>query len=216
MAITFKNDRVKADAFIGLSLAALVIGRSFGGIFTVMFPAGLFLPLLPAAGVNIVALLVVLKYFLCPGCNAKAGGEAADDDAPRTLDKVSFANIVVGQLLDSVGSAGVVREWTVRPRPRASAFFACSRGAAPLAGAFAVYPAALGFSPVLYQTFYLNFQEIGQPPIMGINSVSSNIIVQGFRVPILTMFPCCQLLQLKSIAGFTRCLRWLVSQLHCK
>ena len=153
MAITFKNDRVKADAFIGLSLAALVIGRSFGGIFTVMFPAGLFLPLLPAAGVNIVALLVVLKYFLCPGCNAKAGGEAADDDAPRTLDKVSFANIVVGQLLDSVGSAGVVREWTVRPRPRASAFLLAHAALPPSPAPSPSTPQRLGSVPCYTRRF---------------------------------------------------------------
>ena len=112
ISLIYKNDRFKADACIGYLMCAMVMGRSLGGIFTVMFPAGLFLPLLPAASVNVVALLVVYKYVLDPGKLHTVEEEATKsvDDSPVTFDKVGLANVIISSFFDNIGSSGIVRK----------------------------------------------------------------------------------------------------------
>ena len=55
MTLLYQGDREKADTFIGYVMAVMVLGRGLGGLFTVLLPENLFMPLIPAATINIFA-----------------------------------------------------------------------------------------------------------------------------------------------------------------
>jgi len=102
MCLVFKDKRAKADGFIGYLMATTVASRSFGGLLTLMFPSSLFLPLLPAAALNVLAFLVVYKFVLQPKLDGEEKDESEDGSSVK-LDKPALANIVVGALVDNVG-----------------------------------------------------------------------------------------------------------------
>ena len=114
MCLVFKDDRAKADGFIGYVMATSAASRSLGGLLTLMFPSSLFLPLLPAAALNVVAFLVVYKFVLQPKLDDLDDGDKKDESEDGSLveiDKPALVNIVIGALVDNVGSLGIVREF---------------------------------------------------------------------------------------------------------
>jgi hypothetical protein len=120
MADIFVNDRAKADMYMNNVVAIALVGRSLGGLFTVMFPDDLFLPLIPATALTFLGLLVAFKFVLEPrgvrDDEAKEkkgtshGDEKAEQDPPETMDNKTLFNIIFGALMDNAGSAGIIRK----------------------------------------------------------------------------------------------------------
>jgi len=115
----FKDDRGKCDAYLGYSVAIMVVGRSSGGMLTILFPANLFYPLFPAAALSLLAFFVAHKFVLDPGkvmllqgLNTKEKDAAEEDKKyPKEIHVFSAINIVIGAFLDNVGSLGIIRKY---------------------------------------------------------------------------------------------------------
>lgn len=99
-----------------------LLSASLGGLLTVIFPSDLFLPLIPAAAFSFAAFIAVYFFVSEPVCddtNSQPSeieerpeiDEAEQLNAPEKLDKLALANIIVGALIDNVGSLGIVREY---------------------------------------------------------------------------------------------------------
>lgn len=138
--LVFCDDRTRADVLFGRIIAVAVIGRSIGGLLTVLFPEHLFLPLIPAAILSLFAFFVAYKFVLEPKhIQHDAPNQTEEEDSDAVPDEIhmgTLLNIIFGALLDNIGSLGIVP--------------------------FAV-------RSVMYKTFYLDFEENGLEPIMNEN-----------------------------------------------
>ena len=116
VCLIYKNDREKADAFIGHMMVTHIIGLTLGGLLTLISPHQLFLPLLPAALLNGIAFIVAYMYIVEPSntekegdiCNGAESGH--DDDSPDTFDNYGFFTIIFGSFVDHLGTLGVYRK----------------------------------------------------------------------------------------------------------
>lgn len=161
--VIFRDDRAKADRFIGYLMATMVGGRTLGALFSVMFPRNLFFPLIPAAVISAASFLAVYK-LLQPNLTDDDGNEKSGLGSPDKLDRGVFVNIISGALIDNIGSLGIV------PRKLCSVplhhyilpFSYLIRSAA---GDFR----SVAFSPCMYETFLLNPVMEGRTPIMSEN-----------------------------------------------
>ena len=107
------------DEMLGVLVGCFVMGNSGGGIIAVLMnDAGLFSPLLVGAGMMVIAAIVTHIYMIEPGdarLKQIAGGigpiesygEEDDNKRPETIDKKTMWNIVIGALLDNIGSTGL-------------------------------------------------------------------------------------------------------------
>ena len=96
MCILYHGDRAKVDAHIGYVMAAMVLGRGLGGLFTLFFPENLFLPLIPASSLNVVALVIAHKFVLEPDSNGVQDEEDVHDDSLKSIRMCAFLNITIG------------------------------------------------------------------------------------------------------------------------
>ena len=138
----YRDNRAKADAYIGYVMAASTLGRGLGGLSTLFFPEDLFLPLIPAASLNVIALFAAYKFVLEPNSDGVQDEEDVNDDSPKSLQMRAFINITFGAILDYIGSLAI---------------------------------APIGLSPIMYETFYLNFIENGLNPVMTVDQVSIGV-----------------------------------------
>ena len=89
-------------------MAAMVLGRGLGGLFTLFFPGNLFLPLIPASSLNVVALVIAHKFVLEPDSNGVQDEEDVHDDSLKSIRMCAFLNITIGAVLDNIGSLAIV------------------------------------------------------------------------------------------------------------
>ena len=110
-----------SNSILVVSLYDIVLlSSSLGGLLTVIFPQNLFLPLIPAAAISFTAFVVVYFFVLEPASDNTDPQESVQEsdnedasqtlDAPGKLNKLVFANIVIGSFLDNVGSLGIYRK----------------------------------------------------------------------------------------------------------
>lgn len=153
MCLLFSNDRAKADKYVGYLWG--VKGMSaMGGALTLAFKSSLFLPLWPAAALNILAFFVVYVFVTEPRRTEETDNKleeqgTADGEENHMREKV---HIILGAILNGVGSAGYTR------------MFKCKLHYFKFGSHHPL--AALAFAPVLYETFLLDFVESGENPIM--------------------------------------------------
>ena len=112
ISLLFHKDRAKVDSFIGYVTATSIASFSLGGLLTIIFPANLFLPLLPAAAISSIALVVASVFVLEPSKIHPTPDTANEqkDDLPTKLDKRLLCNIIFGALMDNIGSLGITRK----------------------------------------------------------------------------------------------------------
>lgn len=109
MCILFRNDRVKADAYIGYVMAAMVLGKGSGGLLTLLFPGNLFLPLIPAASISIMAFFIACKFVFDPKYNDNIDDrEGINNDYPDSFHVRTLINVMFGAIMDNIGSLGIV------------------------------------------------------------------------------------------------------------
>ncbi|KAL7532229.1 hypothetical protein ACHAWF_004057 [Thalassiosira exigua] len=101
ISILFKEDRVKADSFIGYIMATSVAARSLGGLLSMMSPDSLFLPCIPAAALNAFALAMCTSLY-CSLTREEMVTKMVG------LDTLGLVNIIFGALCDNVGSLGII------------------------------------------------------------------------------------------------------------
>jgi hypothetical protein len=130
MTDVYSKDRKKADAHLSSVIAIAVVGRSLGGLMTVVVPQGLFLPWLPTAFITFCGFLVGYKYVLEPSGMREAFGwdndvndsgentmERMEDkknesnDLPDEIDRKTLYNVIIGAVADNAGSLGLIREY---------------------------------------------------------------------------------------------------------
>ena len=154
----------------------VLLSSSLGGLLTLATPHDLFLPLIPAAAISFTALVVVYFFVFDPvlhdadNHNSEQESEVDDVsqqlDVPEKLNKVVFANIVIGAFIDNIGSLGIYRECIHQPGSEIVAI--CNKSIlsslSPITN-----QTALAFSPVMYEKFFLDFEMQSLTPVMSEN-----------------------------------------------
>ena len=102
--------RAKKDEEIGLIIGFNMIGMSGGGAIAILMEnEDLFYPLFVAAALDFASF--VFLYFFCiePDKSVFFKGEEEEEEgeAPETIDKRLFANVMAGALFDNIGSSGL-------------------------------------------------------------------------------------------------------------
>lgn len=114
-----KRTRKEKDAEIGVLVALFMLGITGGGVCAILMESqGLFTPLFIGAALNTVATIAVAFLVIEPKKMKRVGRFASmnddDDDsqeennAPTKIDSLVLWNVIVGALLDNVGSAGLL------------------------------------------------------------------------------------------------------------
>ena len=135
-----------------------------GGLFSVFFAENLFLPLIPAACLSVVATIVAYMLLLDPGItvapSVEVDGGAHDDATPASFRVRVLLHIIVGAMVDNLGSLGIV---------------------------------PLGLSPVMYQTFFAEPLEEGLDPgesrifsVTQFEYQQNALMNSGFFSPVMT------------------------------
>lgn len=108
-------DRKQKEAELAIIVSLFVIGLSGGGIIAILMQSsGLFSALWVAAGIQFLATAVVAIYTIEPSKELALAMKPAvqdddeEEDAPTEVDRRTLWNIIIGALLDSVGSTGLM------------------------------------------------------------------------------------------------------------
>ena len=104
------SNRQKKDAEIGILVGCYMIAMSGGGIVAILMEShGLFSPLWVGAGLNALAFFFMYFVLLEPDKTIRYDEKVDKDDeeAPETLHISVTTNVVIGALLDNIGSTGL-------------------------------------------------------------------------------------------------------------
>lgn len=116
VAMAYASDvhpsRAKKDAEIGMLVGANMLGMSGGGVVSILMEnQNKFAPLLVASAVDFVAFCLCFLFLLEPDKNLHFNEEhdAGDEEGegPEKIDWKIFSNIMIGALLDNIGSSGL-------------------------------------------------------------------------------------------------------------
>ena len=114
VAIAYASDvhpnRHMKDAEIGILVGCYMIGMSGGGIVAILMETtGLFSPLWVGAALNAVAFFFMYFFLLEPDktIHFDEKVEKGDDEAPEKMHISVVTNVVIGALLDNIGSTGL-------------------------------------------------------------------------------------------------------------
>lgn len=107
------TSRQKKDSEIGILIGLFMIGAAGGGVAAILMEdQGLFAPLFVGAAMDLVAFGLVWAFMIEPNKVFFPNKRADDDDdevaPPDRIDNRTLWNIVVGALLDNIGSAGLL------------------------------------------------------------------------------------------------------------
>ena len=110
MCLLFNDDRAKADKYVGYIWGSKGMS-ALGGALTLAFKSSLFLPLWPAAVLNILAFFVVYLFVTEPRRTEETGDKpeqqgTAEGEGNHMKEKVL---IIFGATLNCVGSTGFTR-----------------------------------------------------------------------------------------------------------
>lgn len=102
--------RTEKDQEIGLLVGLNMLGITGGGIIAILMQnTGLFTPLFFGAGLNAVALAFMYVYLVEPDGKLQFKETVDEEDkvGPATLDWKTLSNVILGAILDNIGSAGL-------------------------------------------------------------------------------------------------------------
>ena len=110
MCLLFSDDRVKADKYVGYIWGAKGMS-ALGGALTLGFKSSLFLPLWPAAALNILAFFAVYLFVTEPRRTEETDdkleqGTTTEGEEKHMREKVP---IILGAILNCLGSTGFTR-----------------------------------------------------------------------------------------------------------
>lgn len=114
VAMAYASDvhpsRAKKDEEIGSLVGANMLGMSGGGVVAILMDdSNLFAPLLVAAGVCLLSFVLCFLFLIEPDPTIRyeEDTEEGDDEGPEKIDWKLFSNVMVGALLDNIGSSGL-------------------------------------------------------------------------------------------------------------
>lgn len=108
----FHSKKEKEDQ-LGVIVGCFVMGNSGGGIIAIlMAESGLFAPLWVGAGLMALSCLGMSRYMIEPTKEKLVRGDGEEEDEntikrPDAIDKCGVGNIIIGALLDNIGSTGL-------------------------------------------------------------------------------------------------------------
>jgi len=140
MAKLFHQDQHKVDLYVTYNMAAMVVFRSLGGLLTVVFADYLFLPLVPSAALSLLAFGLAYRFVLDPGKINESCFRGDSSDKPPEKIHTIHTPTMVNIVIGSLSDCIGSNGLT-----------------------------AFAFAPVLWKTWYLDFVEEEQNPIMSEN-----------------------------------------------